>query len=99
VYHRRVQWYTRWVPTTRPRYQVTETPAVEHAIDVASRHWPGEPRSRLLLRVVDAGASVLEARLGQAVAERRKAIEDSSGKYPDEFGADYLRELREDWPR
>lgn len=87
------------MPTARPRYQVTETPSVAHAIDVAARRWPDEPRSRLLLRLVDAGASALEDRLEEAVRERRAAIEATSGKYADDFDDHHLRDLRRDWPR
>ncbi|MHB1525935.1 MAG: hypothetical protein ACYCZN_06620 [Candidatus Dormibacteria bacterium] len=86
------------MPTTRQRHQITETPAVAHAIDVAARHWPDEPRSKLLLRLVDAGSAVLALTEDSASAKRRDAVEASSGKYPDAFGRDYLTELRRDWP-
>lgn len=85
------------MPTARPRHQITETPAVAHAIDVAARRWPNEPRSRLLLRLVDAGGAALEHGADVVTRQRRKAIEASSGKYVDAFGADYLAELRRDW--
>ena len=48
------------MPTTRPRYQVTETPQVARALDRAAKRWPGEPRSKLLLRLVEVGAGTLE---------------------------------------
>jgi hypothetical protein len=86
------------MPTTRPRHQITETPAVAHAIDAAARRWPDEPRSKLLLRLVDAGAAALEEGRDATVRERRAAIEASSGKYPDAFGPHYLADLRRDWP-
>lgn len=86
------------MPTVRPRHQITETPAVAQAIDRAARRWPQEPRSKLLLRLVDAGASVLENEQRQASDDHRHAVLSSSGKYPDAFGADYLQELRQDWP-
>ncbi|MHB1499907.1 MAG: hypothetical protein ACYCYK_01855 [Candidatus Dormibacteria bacterium] len=86
------------MPTTRQRHQITETPAVAHAIDLAARHWPDEPRSKLLLRLVDAGSAVLALTEDTARDQRRHAIEASSGKYPDAFGRDHLAELRRDWP-
>ncbi|MGH9092136.1 MAG: hypothetical protein ACRDZR_12290 [Acidimicrobiales bacterium] len=86
------------MPTTRPRHQITETPAVAHAIDAAARRWPGEPRSKLLLRLVDAGAVAMEEDRNATVRGRRAVIEVSSGKYPDAFGTDYLADLRRDWP-
>lgn len=86
------------MPTTRPRYQVTETEEVAHALDAAAVKWPGEPRSRLLLRLVKAAGEALDEE-NQGVRERRlKAIEESSGKYSAAFYDGYLEDLREDWP-
>lgn len=98
VSHGPLRWYTVLVPTTRPRHQVTETPAVARAIDLAARRWPGEPRSKLLRRLVDAGGAALEAADGGDARRRSKAVEASSGRYADAFSADYLAELRRDWP-
>jgi len=39
------------VPTTRPRYTLTDTGAVEEMLDVAQRRWPGVERKELLLRL------------------------------------------------
>ncbi len=86
------------MPTTRPRYQVTETPEVAHALDLAARRWPGEPRSKLLLRVVRAGATALEHRHTVDARRRIAAIEATSGKYAEVFGDTYLADLRADWP-
>ena len=86
------------MPTTRPRHQITETPPIARAIDLAARRWPGEPRSKLLRRLVDAGGAALEAADGDDARRRRKAVEISSGKYADAFSAGYLAELRRDWP-
>ena len=86
------------MPTTRPRYQITETPAVARAIDKAARRWPDEPRSKLLLRLVDVGGAALERVDDLASRQRQDAIRDSSGKYADAFSVDYLAELRRDWP-
>lgn len=86
------------MPTARPRYQITETESVAHALDLAARRWPGEPRSKLLLRLVDVGASTLDSEDAQAENRHRDAILASSGKYADAFGPDYLTDLRRDWP-
>ncbi len=87
------------MPTARPRYQITETPAVARAIDKAAKRWPLEPRSKLLLRLVDAGGAALEEVDELATSKRQQAIEASSGKYGDAFGSDYLADLRRDWPQ
>jgi len=86
------------MPTTRPRYQVTETDSVAHALDLAARRWPGEPRSKLLLRLVDVGAAALDDEDVLAENHYRDAIMASSGKYADAFEPDYLIDLRRDWP-
>lgn len=87
------------MPTARPRYQITETPAVARAIDKAAKRWPHEPRSKLLLRLVDAGGAALEQIDDLATRQRQAAVEASSGKYADAFAGDYLTELRRDWPQ
>ena len=86
------------MPTARPRHQITETPAVARAIDAAAKRWPDEPRSKLLLRLVDAGGAAIEEVEDVRARERRAAIEARSGKYADAFGTDYLADLRSDWP-
>ena len=86
------------MPTTRPRHQITETPEVAHALDLAARRWPREPRSKLLLRLLHTGSAALEQEHSEAGRSRLEAIDTSSGKYADTFGEDYLAELRQDWP-
>jgi hypothetical protein len=86
------------MPTSRPRHQITETPVVAHALDVAARWWPTEPRSKLLLRLVQAGGAALERAQDEVTRHRQDAIDATSGKYADAFGDDYLAQLRQDWP-
>ena len=86
------------MPTLRPRHQVTETPDVARAIDLAARQWPNEPRSKLLLRLIAAGSAALDHSRAEQVRERRAAVTASSGKCGDAFGRDYLSALRQDWP-
>ncbi len=86
------------MPTTRPRHQITETPDVAHALDLAARRWPHESRSKLLLRLVHAGSTALQGERAEAAHNRLVAIDATSGKYADVFGEDYLAELRRDWP-
>lgn len=86
------------MPTARPRYQVTETPQVARALDLAAQQWPGEPRSKLLVRLVQAAGDMLEEDRHTDADAHRAAVTASSGRYPEAFGPDYLTELREDWP-
>ncbi|MGH3274532.1 MAG: hypothetical protein ACRDNZ_09485 [Streptosporangiaceae bacterium] len=87
------------MPTTRPRYQITETSDVAHALDIAARRWPREPRSRLLLRLIRAGGAALEQVRDDATRARLRAIDATSGKYADAFTDDHLVDLRQDWPQ
>ncbi len=67
-------------------------------LDRAAKRWPGESRSKLLLRLIDVGGDTLEQEL---IAEKDAywaAVAASSGRYAEAFGPDYLRELRADWP-
>lgn len=86
------------MPTTRPRHQITETPEVAHALDVAARRWPHEPRSKLLLRLLRTGSAALEQERSEVRRDRLQAIDASSGKYADTFDEGYLTALRQDWP-
>jgi hypothetical protein len=86
------------MPTARPRHQITETPDVAHALNIAARRWPREPRSKLLLRLIHAGSRTLEESQSTEARARGEAIAASSGKYTDAFPPGYLTELREDWP-
>ena len=92
------KWYTWQMPTARQRYQVTETDSLSRALDAAARKWPGEPRSKLLLRLVEAGASSVEEDQESVEGVRRAAVLASSGAYDDAYPEGYLTELREDWP-
>lgn len=98
MYHYCAQWYTCPVPTVKPRHQITETTDVGRALEVAARRWPGEPRSKLLVRLVRAGGDALEQEYSDAARHRQDAIRATSGKYDAVFGSCYLAELGEDWP-
>lgn len=86
------------MPTIRPRHQVTETPDMARALDLAARRWPNEPRSKLLIRLVQAGSNALEERRVEEAHHRLAAIDATSGKYADVFTDAYLAEIRQDWP-
>jgi hypothetical protein len=84
--------------TKRPRHQVTETEAVAHALDLAERRWPGEKRSRLLVRLVQLAGSRLEDDQDDDLRRRRAALEKSAGAYDEAYPDGYLDALRADWP-
>jgi hypothetical protein len=86
------------MPTTRPRFQVTETPAVERALKVAAVQWPGASRSELVTRLFEKGADALESDKSVQLERRRRLIRDSAGHFDEAYHAGYLEELRGDWP-
>jgi hypothetical protein len=58
------------MPTTRPRYTITDTGPLRALLDDAQHRWPGvRDRKELLLRLAQAGHDSL--RLDRAKAEER----------------------------
>lgn len=85
------------MPTTKQRLQVTETPAVRHALDVAARRWPEvTSRSALLAAIAEEGARALEQDEATRREERRRLVDSLAGGLDHEPG--FLEELRDDWP-
>jgi hypothetical protein len=66
------------VPTTRPRYTITDTGQVREMLDLAQRRWPDvHDRRRLLLRLADAGRDRVAVELDESSrtlrSERQRA--------------------------
>ena len=61
------------VPTTRPRYTVTDTGQTADLLDLAQRAWPEiSDRRELLLRLAQVGGRALEAELADHEARRER---------------------------
>jgi hypothetical protein len=83
------------MPTTRPRYTLTDTGALRTQLDRAQRRWPGvNDRKELLLRLAAAGEKAIE----REAAERKRAIAETAGMFTGIYRPDELKRLREDWP-
>lgn len=83
------------MPTTRPRYTVTDTGNLREQLDQAQRRWPDiHDRRQLLLRLVAAGRESIE----RDAIERIAAVRETAGSLTGIYQLDELARLREDWP-
>ena len=83
------------MPTSKPRYMLTDTGDLSDLLDVAQRHWPSvATRKELLLRLAAAGA----AAIATEDEKRREDIEVTAGALTGVYEPDELRRLREEWP-
>ncbi len=86
------------MPTTKRRHQVTETPELAHALEVAERRWPGRSRSALLAALAEVGAEVIEGEEAHRRETRRQVVEENAGGFEDVYYDGYLEDLRQDGP-
>jgi hypothetical protein len=83
------------MPTTKPRYTITDTGEVSKQLDQAQRRWPDvHDRKELLLRLVSAGRDAIE----REASGRNAAIKETAGVLTGVYRPDELDRLREDWP-
>lgn len=86
------------MPTTRPRYQVTETDELAAALDEAAIRWPELSRGQLITRLALEGQRATAARDRERRQTRLKALRRHSGALTGVYRTDDLKALREDWP-
>lgn len=84
------------MPTTLTRIQVTQTPHLRDALELAEQEWPGLPKSELVARLAALGAETLAGRRSVKRAARRAALEATRGTIA--YPSGYLADLRKDWP-
>jgi len=100
VLHRVGECYTAHMPTNRRRHAITETDDIADALKIARRAWPdlADKPGALLRHLILAGRNTLARDHGAVARQRRQAVKNTSGALSGAFGADYLKELRQDWP-
>ncbi len=83
------------MPTSKPRYTVTDTGELSELLDVAQRRWPEvTDRKTLLLRLAATGGEAITA----DAAERRAAVAETAGALSGTYEPRELERLRKDWP-
>lgn len=85
----------RRVPTTKPRYMLTDTGELSDLLDAAERRWPEvTDRKALLLRLAAAGAEAIATEADK----RSEEIDATAGALTGVYEPGELERLREDWP-
>jgi hypothetical protein len=83
------------MPTSKPRYTVTDTGELSDLLDAAQRRWPEvTDRKALLLRLAATGGKEIAA----AAADRRAAVAETAGALSGIYEPGELERLRKDWP-
>ena len=87
--------YTLAMPTTKPRYTVTDTGDLENLLDEAQGRWPDvKDRKDLLILLARTGM----AKVRDDAENRRRVVDETSGALTGVYREDELSGLREDWP-
>ena len=88
------------MPTTRPRYTLTETPELAEALDAAGEMWPElrNDRAALLRRLIDAGYREVAQRSDNRIAVRTRSLRSAAGAVTGVFPARAADGLKSEWP-
>ena len=83
------------MPTTKPRYTVTDTGELSDLLDRAQKRWPEvRDRKELLLRLAETGREAIE----REAEDRRQAAAATAGLLTGVYEPGELERLRDDWP-
>lgn len=83
------------MPTSKPRYTLTDTGDLSDLLDAAQQRWPEvTDRKTLLLRLAAVGGESISG----TAAKRRAAVVETAGALSGVYEPGELERLREDWP-
>jgi hypothetical protein len=83
------------MPTSKPRYMLTDTGDLSALLDAAQRHWPEvTDRKALLLLLAAAGGEMIAIE----AAKQHAGIAETAGALTGLYEPGELERLREDWP-
>ena len=86
------------MPTTRPRYLVTETDDLAEALNAAASRWPSLSRPQLLVKLALEGHRAAEQVNDDRRRRRLEALHRHGGMLTGTYGPGYLQRLHEEWP-
>jgi hypothetical protein len=88
------------MPTTKPRYMITETDQISRALGNAAKMWPelAGQRTLLLRKLLEVGIQTVEMDVEKETAQRLAAIDKLAGSMDGVWPANWREELAEDWP-
>lgn len=86
------------MPTTRPRYLVTETDDLADALDEAAQVWPDLSRAQLVVRLALEGHRAALAERSRRREHRLAALRANSGVVTGSYRSGYLEDVRAGWP-
>lgn len=71
--------YTRSVPTTQPRYTITDTGDTRAMLDLAERRWPDvDDRRLLLLKLAAAGHEAIAAEVAASEGDAARELQHAA---------------------
>jgi hypothetical protein len=88
------------MPTARPRHVVTETDDIAAALADAAQAWPDAHgnKNALIRRLVQAGHQSLRHSHQRTIDKRLEQLDHAAGSLTGMYDANYLQQLRQDWP-
>lgn len=88
------------MPTSRPRYMITESDELAVALERAAKLWPelAQERTALLRKIVDLGVEDLDNRANAKMEKRKQAILKVAGSLSGVWPENWRNQLRDEWP-